>query len=118
MRIMEATARKLGFPLSKVFSNVGRYGNTSAASIPIALCEAIEAGAVNVGDNIIITSFGAGLSWSALAMHWTQEVPTRRSRWKPFRHQLETQVAHVRSALRRQERRVRATVEERLHRER
>jgi 3-oxoacyl-[acyl-carrier-protein] synthase-3 len=117
MRIMEATARKLGLPLDKVFSNVGRYGNTSAASIPIALCEAIEAGAVNVGDNIVITSFGAGLSWSALAIHWTQEVPTRRSRWKPFRHQLEAQVAHVRSALRRQERRVRATVDERLHRE-
>jgi 3-oxoacyl-[acyl-carrier-protein] synthase-3 len=118
MRIMETTARKLGIPLSKVFSNVGRYGNTSAASIPIALCEAIDAGAVNVGDNIILTSFGAGLSWSALALHWTQEVPLRRSPWKPLRHQLESQVAAVRSAIRRQERRVRATIEERIHRER
>ncbi len=117
MRIMEATARKLGLPADKVFSNVGRYGNTSAASIPIALCEAIEAGAVNVGDNIVLTSFGAGLSWSALALRWTEEVPERRSAWRPFRQQLETQVAHVRSAIRRQERRVRATLDERLNRE-
>jgi 3-oxoacyl-[acyl-carrier-protein] synthase-3 len=117
MRIMEATARKLGLPLNKVFSNVNRYGNTSAASIPIALCEAIEAGVVNVGNNIVLTSFGAGLSWAALAVHWTQEITARRSPWKPIRHQLEAQVAHVRSAIRRHERRVRATIDERLRRE-
>jgi 3-oxoacyl-[acyl-carrier-protein] synthase-3 len=113
-RIIEAMARKLGLPDEKVFSNVGRYGNTSAASIPIALCEAIEAGAVEVGDNIVITSFGAGLSWSALALHWTEEVPSRRSAWSPFRQQLESRVAQVQSALRQQERRVRTTLDDRF----
>jgi 3-oxoacyl-[acyl-carrier-protein] synthase-3 len=117
MRIMEATARKLGIPIEKVFSNVSSYGNTSAASIPIALCEAIDSGLVDVGKNIVLTSFGAGLTWSALALHWTQEVPARKSPWSPFRQQLDSRVAAVQSAIRRQERRVRTTIDERLHRE-
>ena len=117
MRIIEATARKLGFPMKKVFSNVQRYGNTSAASIPIALCEAAEAGALRVGDNVVLTSFGAGLSWAAVAMRWTQEIAAARGPWKPLRHQVEAQVAAARSAIRRRERRIRATIEERLGRE-
>jgi 3-oxoacyl-[acyl-carrier-protein] synthase-3 len=118
MRIIEATARKLGLPADKVFSNVSSYGNTSAASIPIALCEAIETGRIDVGDNIVLTSFGAGLTWSALALHWTHEIPSRgKSPWTPFRQQLDSRVAAVQSALKRQERRVRTTIEERLGRE-
>jgi 3-oxoacyl-[acyl-carrier-protein] synthase-3 len=118
LRIIEATARKLGLPPEKVFSNVSNYGNTSAASIPIALCEAIDAGQIEVGDNIVLTSFGAGLTWSALAVHWTQEIPTGgKSPWTPFRQQLDSRMAAVQSALKRQERRVRSTIDERLGRE-
>lgn len=117
-RIIEAAARKLGLPPEKVFSNVSSYGNTSAASIPIALCEAIDAGAITVGDNIVLTSFGAGLTWSALALHWTQEIPKRgASPWTPFRQQIDSRVAAVQSAIKRQERRVRTTIDERLGRE-
>ena len=76
LRIIEATAKRLGLPADRVFANVERYGNTSAASIPIALCEALATGRIDSGDNIVLTSFGAGLSWAALALRWG--VPDRR----------------------------------------
>ncbi len=117
MRIIEATTRRLGLPLEKVFTNVRDYGNTSAASIPIALCEAIADGRVKPGQNIILASFGAGLSWAAVAMRWGQAVPRQLPPWSPLRHQLETRVAAVRSAIRRQERKVLATIDEKLHRD-
>lgn len=117
MRIIEATARRLGLSPEKVFANVDRYGNTSAASIPIALCEALDNGLLKVGDNIVLTSFGAGLSWAAVALRWSTEVPTRRSPWTPFRQSFETRVAAVRSALRRQQRRVGTVIDERLRRD-
>jgi 3-oxoacyl-[acyl-carrier-protein] synthase-3 len=65
LRITEALARSLEMPLEKVYSNIDRYGNTSAASIPIALCEALEEGRVSEGDNILLLGFGAGLTWAA-----------------------------------------------------
>ena len=116
-RIMEATARRLGLPLEKVFSNVQDYGNTSAASIPIALCEAIASGRIKIGDNIVLTSFGAGLSWAAVAMRWGAAVPTHAGRWKPIKNQVETRMAAVRSAVRRSEWRVRSELDKRLHHE-
>ena len=114
LRIIENTAKRLGIDNDKVFSNVGRYGNTSAASIPIALCEAIAAGRVDQDDNIVLSSFGAGLSWAALALRWTVNTGAKRSRWTPFRQGLESRVAAVRSVVRRQERRVRASIDERF----
>jgi len=102
MRIIEATAKRLGLPLERVFANVARYGNTSAASIPIALCEAIENGLVKRGDNIVLTSFGAGLSWAAAAVRWGVDVPSHVPPWTPLRWRLETKIAAVRSAIRRQ----------------
>src|SRR5437879_4141832 len=63
VRIIEATARRLKLAPSVVFSNVAQYGNTSAASIPVALCEAIEADRVHVGSTVVLAGFGAGLSW-------------------------------------------------------
>jgi 3-oxoacyl-[acyl-carrier-protein] synthase-3 len=53
-----------------VFSNVERYGNTSAASIPVALCEAIEAGLVRPGTTMVLSGFGAGLSWGSAVWRW------------------------------------------------
>jgi 3-oxoacyl-[acyl-carrier-protein] synthase-3 len=76
-RIIEATAKRLGLPNEKVFLNIDRYGNTSAASIPIALCEAIEQGKVWPGAKVVFAAFGGGLTWGAAAMTWT--APTPRS---------------------------------------
>ncbi len=81
LRIIENMAKRLGLPADKVFSNVGHYGNTSAASIPIALCEAIAAGRVQKGHNVILTSFGAGLSWETAAPSsrlCRRKIPRRR----------------------------------------
>jgi 3-oxoacyl-[acyl-carrier-protein] synthase-3 len=65
LRIIQSLAKFLGMPLEKVYINLDKYGNTSAASIPIALCEALEEGRVKEGDNIVLLGFGAGLTWAA-----------------------------------------------------
>jgi 3-oxoacyl-[acyl-carrier-protein] synthase III len=70
VRIIDATARRLKLPPSAVFSNVERYGNTSAASIPVALCEAIEVDRVQVGSTVVLSGFGAGLSWGTAVWKW------------------------------------------------
>lgn len=62
-RIIDSALEKLGMPPEKVHVNIDRYGNTSAASIPIALDEAWRAGKINPGDNVILVAFGAGLTW-------------------------------------------------------
>ena len=67
LRIIEAAARNLKMPLDKFIVNIDRYGNTSTASIPIAVCEAVADGRLKAGDKIILTGFGAGLTWGALA---------------------------------------------------
>ncbi|WP_027723169.1 beta-ketoacyl-ACP synthase III [Maridesulfovibrio zosterae] len=65
MRIIGAVGKKLGVPEEKVFVNVDKYGNTSAASIPIALAEAKESGFIKNGDLVLLTTFGGGLTWGA-----------------------------------------------------
>ena len=70
VRIMDAAARRLQVPSEAMFANVERYGNTSAASIPVALCEAIEAGRVAPGATIVMSGFGAGLSWGTAVWKW------------------------------------------------
>lgn len=65
MRIISAVGKRLGIPEEKVFVNLDRYGNTSAASIPIALAEAREKGLAREGDLVLLTGFGAGLTWGA-----------------------------------------------------
>ncbi|MFA0753502.1 MAG: hypothetical protein IMHGJWDQ_001385 [Candidatus Fervidibacter sp.] len=67
-RIIDAAARRLGVPMEKIFVNLERYGNTSAASIPIALEEAKRSGRFKEGDVVVAVSFGAGLSWASFAM--------------------------------------------------
>lgn len=64
-RIIDSAARHVGLPEEKVFVNIDKYGNTSAASIPIALCEAHEDGRVKEGDTLAFVAFGAGLTWAA-----------------------------------------------------
>ncbi len=71
MRIIDSAVRALKIPPAKVFCNLEGYGNTSAASIPIALCEAIEAGRVQMGHRLLMVGFGAGLTWAACALQWS-----------------------------------------------
>ncbi len=71
IRIIDALAHTLGIPLEKVFTNVHKYGNTSSASIPIALDEANHAGLLKTGDNVLLVSFGAGLTWGAALLKWS-----------------------------------------------
>jgi 3-oxoacyl-[acyl-carrier-protein] synthase-3 len=70
-RITAAVAKGLGVPPERVYSNVERYGNTSSASIPVALCEAWEEGRLNAGDQLLLVAFGGGLVWGASVVEWT-----------------------------------------------
>ncbi len=69
-RIGDAVAQRLGVAPEKVFQNIERYGNTTAASIPIALTEARDQGRVREGDLIVLAAFGAGFAWAGCAMRW------------------------------------------------
>jgi 3-oxoacyl-[acyl-carrier-protein] synthase III len=70
VRIIDAAMRRLKLADAKVFSNVERYGNTSAASIPVALCEALEEGRLKSGDTLVMSGFGAGLTWGSAVWKW------------------------------------------------
>lgn len=72
LRIISSAAKRLKMPMEKVWVNVDRYANTSAASIPIALCEAQAAGALKKGDNILLDGFGAGLTWASIVLKWSK----------------------------------------------
>ena len=69
-RIIDATARRLGLPMEKVFVNLDRYGNTSAASIPLALDEANRGGRIRKGDLVEMVTFGGGFTWAAAVVEW------------------------------------------------
>ena len=70
VRIIEATAKHASIPMEKVYVNVDRYGNTSAASIPIALDEALETGRVREGSTVLLVAFGAGFTWGAMVVRF------------------------------------------------
>jgi 3-oxoacyl-[acyl-carrier-protein] synthase-3 len=70
IRIIQSAAKRLGIPEEKVFVNVEKYGNTSSASIPIALDEASRSGRIREGDIVLLVGFGAGLTWGAVLIQW------------------------------------------------
>ena len=70
VRIIEATAKHSGIPMEKVYVNVDRYGNTSSASIPIALNEAIESGRIKDGSTVMMVAFGAGFTWASMVIRF------------------------------------------------
>jgi 3-oxoacyl-[acyl-carrier-protein] synthase-3 len=72
LRIISSIAERLKLDQTKVFIDIEKYGNTSAASIPIALCEAIDLGRVKAGDNLLFVAFGAGLTSAAAIVRWGQ----------------------------------------------
>ncbi len=71
LRIIEATAKRLGVSMDRVILNVERVGNTSAASIPLAIHEAAAAGRLRPGDKVISVAFGSGVTWGGVALEWT-----------------------------------------------
>ena len=73
-RIIEAVAKRLGLDRSKVFIDIDRFGNTSAASIPIALCDAVGQGRVRQGDTLVFAAFGGGMTWGAAVVEWSSPV--------------------------------------------
>lgn len=70
IRIIEATAKHAGVPMDKVFVNVDRYGNTSSASVPIALEEAMARGRIGPGANVLLVAFGAGFTWASMVVRF------------------------------------------------
>ncbi len=74
IRIIDATTKRLGIDPDKVYTNIDAYGNTSAATIPIALSEAIDRGRLKPGAKLVLVAFGAGLTWGATAIQWGQKV--------------------------------------------
>jgi len=101
-RIIAASARALKLPPEAVFSNLERYGNTSAASIPIALCEAVEEGRIQRDDLVVCVGFGAGLTWGAAAIRWSAPLPpVPPSHWEKAWYQLRYRYAGLCSLVRR-----------------
>jgi 3-oxoacyl-[acyl-carrier-protein] synthase-3 len=100
LRIIESAARGLRLPMDKFMVNIADYGNTSTASIPIAVCEAVAEGRIRPGDHVIMVGFGAGLTWGSLALQWVaperRPTPARRRR-----HLIVAALARVRSIFRR-----------------
>lgn len=72
IRIIQAAAKRLKQPVEKFFVNIERYGNTSAATVPIALAEAWEQGRIKRGDNVLLVGFGTGLTWAANVLKWSK----------------------------------------------
>ncbi len=105
--IQSSVVKQLKIPEAKVFVNLEKYGNTSTASIPIALCEAIQAGKVRPGQNIVLVGFGAGLTWAAAVVRWGAPVKREPTPWwKDVQREAGYQLAAVRSTWRRAARRV------------
>jgi 3-oxoacyl-[acyl-carrier-protein] synthase-3 len=100
--IQNSVLSQLKIPESKVMINVQKYGNTSTASIPIALCEAIASGRVKPGNNLVFVGFGAGLTWAACAVKWSVPIEQQAAGWwKNYRRQATYQAAAARSMWRR-----------------
>jgi 3-oxoacyl-[acyl-carrier-protein] synthase-3 len=70
IRIIEATAKRIRLPMDRVFVNIHKYGNTSAASVPIALDEAVRTNRIKPGDKIMLVAFGAGFTWGSVLVEW------------------------------------------------
>ena len=102
VRIIEAAARNLDLPLDMFIMNIDKYGNTSAASIPLALCEAVSDNRIKPYNNLIFVAFGGGLTWGATLVTWDVTKTTSQNQvWHKLRRQALYRVARIRSAIRR-----------------
>ena len=105
-RIVAAAARGLKLPAERFILHLERYGNTSTASIPIALCEAVAAGTIKPNTNIVFVAFGGGLTWGAALVRWDVTRPAAPGTWRRLQRRAFYGIARVRSALRRGARKV------------
>jgi 3-oxoacyl-[acyl-carrier-protein] synthase III len=110
VRIIDSAAKALNLTPDKVFINLQNYGNTSAASIPIALCEAFDCGKIKPGDNLVMVGFGAGLTWAACAVQWTAGKPGAITMRRAAESRLRYGWANIKSITTRALRRVDSTV--------
>ncbi|NUQ39107.1 MAG: ketoacyl-ACP synthase III [Caldilineales bacterium] len=101
-RIIDLALRRLGFPREKTVINLDRYGNTSAASVPLALCEALDDGRIQPGDTLCMIAFGAGLTYAGCVWEWqperVSEEPILISNW-PVPESLQSAAQQVRSGM-------------------
>lgn len=79
-RILDAAAERLDLPRERIWSNLERYGNTSAASVPVCLTEAVEQGVLRDGMNLVLVAFGAGLTWGATVVRWGRDGVASKSK--------------------------------------
>lgn len=98
-RIIDHAAKALDIAPERFIRNLDRYGNTSAASIPIALCEAINDGRIKPDNTLVMVAFGAGLTWGALAIKWGMAPPPEPARMVRYRREAIIVLAHWRSHL-------------------
>jgi 3-oxoacyl-[acyl-carrier-protein] synthase-3 len=105
-RIIQSAARSLNMPEDRFVVNLNRYGNTSTASIPIAVCEAVEDGRVRPNDNLVLVGFGAGLTWGAAVVQWNVTPKPEVSPLHRLSRQAVYGLSRVRNRLRRGLRRV------------
>ncbi|MER2599710.1 MAG: beta-ketoacyl-ACP synthase III [Caldilineales bacterium] len=103
IRIIEMTANRLKLDPSKVMVNLDRYGNTSAAAIPLALAEAAEQGRIKEGDHVVLAGFGSGMTWGTVVLHWEPTKPDAEQailveNW-PIRERLQQQANKMRTAM-------------------
>jgi 3-oxoacyl-[acyl-carrier-protein] synthase-3 len=80
LRIIDATARRMGLDPSKVMINIDRYGNTTAATIPLCMSEWWRAGKLRKGHTVVLASFGAGYTWGAVLLKWSADTPPENAR--------------------------------------
>jgi 3-oxoacyl-[acyl-carrier-protein] synthase-3 len=74
LRIIEAASARLGIPMERVAVVLDRTGNTSSASVPLALADAADAGRVHPGDYVLMSGFGAGMAWASVVLRWTADT--------------------------------------------
>lgn len=91
-RILDECAKQIGVGPDKVYMNIQHYGNTSAASIPLALWEAWQTGRLDAGDRLLMLAFGAGYTWGSAALRWTIPSPTTSNATAPQRRLADTPV--------------------------
>jgi 3-oxoacyl-[acyl-carrier-protein] synthase III len=109
MRILQAAAKQLDLPMERIFSNVDRVGNTSAASVPLALVDAIAAGRLKTGDYVVLVGFGGGLTWGACLLQWTFDpLADTRGPIQRAVNSAQIRLAPIRGIARRLDRRLRA----------
>lgn len=109
-RIIDSAARILNLPKDRFIVNLDRYGNTSTASIPIAICEAVAEGRIRPNDNLVLVGFGAGLTWGASVVQWNVTPKPEVSSFSRFKRRTVYALSGVRTAVRRGLRRVEVVV--------